>query len=105
MNSTMIYLTIANFCYFPLMFRTENTLNESENNERFEIKPRTMLVLISELNIWLVGWWKDPTNSKDTIHMSNNGLAHSNCIVTCLQWKIGLYKADLQETKNSSAQT
>ncbi len=40
----------------------------------------------------------------DVIHMSNNGLAHSNCIVTYLQWKIGMYKADLQETKNSSLQ-
>ncbi len=30
-----------------------------------------------------------------TSYMSNNGLAHSNCIVTYLQWKIGLYKADL----------
>ncbi len=40
----------------------------------------------------------------DVIHTTNNGLAHSNCTVTCLQWKIGLYKADLQETKNSSAQ-
>ncbi len=40
----------------------------------------------------------------DVIHMSNNGLTHNNCIVTCLQWKIGLHKADLQETKNSSAQ-
>ncbi len=40
----------------------------------------------------------------DGIHTSNNGLAHSNGIVTCLQWKIGLYKAHLQKTKNSPAQ-
>ncbi len=40
----------------------------------------------------------------DVIHTSNNGLTHSNCILTCLQWKIGLHKADLQEIKNSSAQ-
>ncbi len=35
----------------------------------------------------------------DVIHMSNNGIAHSNVIATSLQWKIGLHKADLQETK------
>ncbi len=39
-----------------------------------------------------------------TSYTSNNGLAHSNCIITCLQWKIGLHKADLQETKNCSTQ-
>ncbi len=33
------------------------------------------------------------------IHTYNNGLTHSNCIVTYLQWKIGLHKADLQERK------
>ncbi len=40
----------------------------------------------------------------DVIHMSNNGITHGNCLVTCSQWRIGLHKADLQETKNSSAQ-
>ncbi len=32
-------------------------------------------------------------------YTSNNGPAHSNCIATSLKWKIGLYMADLQETK------
>ncbi len=39
----------------------------SENNERNEIKSRTMFVQRSELNIWIVGWWKDPTNRKGTL--------------------------------------
>ncbi len=56
-------LTTAYFCYFPSKFRNvTHYWNESENNERYEIKPRTMFVQRSERNIWLVGWGKDPTH-------------------------------------------
>ncbi len=56
MNGTMIYLTIA---FFSIKVKNCNPLNASENNERYEIKPRTMFEQTSERNIWLVGGRKD----------------------------------------------
>ncbi len=54
---TMIsYNVLYNLGLAIAFFFDYNPLNESENNKRYEIKPRRRFVQRSEWNIWLVGW-------------------------------------------------
>ncbi len=91
--------------YFPLMFRTV-THKMSENNERYEIKPRTMFKQRSERNIWLVGWgeWSHkpkgfvgsfhPTNSTDISFRSLSCWFMQGIVIwTTQMWKAGSFSS------------
>ncbi len=77
---------------------------ESNNNNKKEKKDVKVIYIIVPFIHKSYGKLYDVIECYDVMHMSNNSQVHNNCIATCLQWKICLHKADLQETKNSFTQ-
>ncbi len=74
------------FLLFSIKVQNYNPLNESENNERYEIKSRIMFMQRSEGNIWLVCWEERSQEPEALTYSWLKGIVHINIIFSCMKF-------------------